>query len=88
MSDEREETLSTEDKLRIVKHFLLSSPPGEFEDVLSDVRELVNDDELLNRGAFDIFHTYNVEQLIPVDVPNQNYKVLKKKQTYFVDYHM
>lgn len=35
MSDEREETLSAEDKLRIVKHFLLSSPPGEFEDVLS-----------------------------------------------------
>jgi capping protein alpha len=73
MSDLSEEKQNV---LRIVKHFLLSSPPGEFEDVLSDVRELVADDELLNKGALDIFHTYNIEQLIPVDVPEQNYKAI------------
>jgi hypothetical protein len=31
-------SLSKEDTLRIVKHFLLSSPPGEFEDVLSGIQ--------------------------------------------------
>jgi len=72
--EETTETLSKEDTLRIVKLFLLSSPPGEFEDVLSDIRELVNDDELLNKGALDIFHTYNIDQLIPVDVPDKGYK--------------
>jgi capping protein alpha len=71
--------LSNEDIIRIVRHFLLSSPPGEFEDVLSDVRELIANDELLNKGAFEIFHTYNVEQLIPVDVPDKDYKVILSK---------
>jgi hypothetical protein len=37
MSDNENEGLSQEDVLRIVKHFLLSSPPGEFEDVLSGI---------------------------------------------------
>jgi len=75
MSDnEKDERLSQEDVLRIVKHFLLSSPPGEFEDVLSDVRELVGDDDLLNKGALDIFRQYNIEQLIPVDVTDLGYK--------------
>jgi len=68
------EGLSQEDVLRIVKHFLLSSPPGEFEDVLSDVRELIGDDELLNKGALDIFRQYNIEQLIPVDSEQLGYK--------------
>ncbi|KAL9653844.1 hypothetical protein ABK040_012905 [Willaertia magna] len=71
--------LSTEDILRIVRHFLLSSPPGQFEDVLHDVRELVSNDDLINTGAYDIFRTYNIEQLIPVEVPEKNYKVILSK---------
>jgi len=87
-----EERLSNEEILRIVRHFLLSSPPGEFEDVLSDVRELVADDELLNKGAFEIFHTYNVEQLIPVEVPDAEYRVVLSKYseispTQYLDPH-
>ncbi|KAL0482316.1 hypothetical protein AKO1_012937 [Acrasis kona] len=72
-------SLSDEDTIRIARHFLLSSPPGEFEDVLSDVRELIGNDDLLNKGAFDIFHTYNIEQLIPVDVPGKDYKIILSK---------
>ena len=37
MSDGEEQNLSKEDTLRVVKHFLLSSPPGQFEDVLSGI---------------------------------------------------
>lgn len=44
---------------------------------LPDVRGLVGDDDLLNKGALDIFHTYNVEQLIPVDVPDKETKVFQ-----------
>lgn len=43
---------------------------------LVDVRELVGNDELLNEGALDIFHTYNIEQLISVDVPDQPHKAI------------
>jgi len=90
MSDNENEGLSQEDVLRIVKHFLLSSPPGEFEDVLSDVRELVGDDELLNKGALDIFRQYNIEQLIPVDVMDLGYKSILCKyaeidSTHYLD---
>jgi len=90
MSDQENEGLSPEDVLRIVKHFLLSSPPGEFEDVLSDVRELVGDDDLLNKGALDIFRQYNIEQLIPVDVPDLGYKSILCKyaeidSTHYLD---
>jgi capping protein alpha len=84
--------LTNDEKLRISRHFLLSSPPGEFEDVLSDVRELVGDDELLNQGAFEVFHTYNIEQLIPVEVPGAEYKVVLSKYseidaTHYLDPH-
>jgi capping protein alpha len=87
-----DEALSNDEILRIVRHFLLSSPPGEFEDVLSDVRELVGNDELLNQGAFEIFHTYNIEQLIPVEVPGADYKVILSKYseidpTHYLDPH-
>ena len=37
---------------------------------------MVNDDELLNQGALDIFRSYNVEQLIPVDVSDKGYKAI------------
>lgn len=50
----------------------------------------MNDDELLNKGAFDIFHTYNIEQLIPVDVADKGYKVILSKygeidETHYLD---
>lgn len=78
--EESKSSLSEEDTLKIVQHFLLSSPPGEFEDVLADVREIVSNDELLNKGAFEIFHTYNIEQLIPVEVEiEKKYKVILSK---------
>lgn len=53
---------------------------------------MVANDELLNEGAFDVFHTYNVEQLIPVEVPGADYKVILSKYseidpTHYLDPH-
>ena len=47
---------------------------------------------MLNKQAFEVFHTYNVEQLIPVEVPNQDYKVVLSKyseidSTHYLDPH-
>ena len=39
--EEEEEELSNEEKLVIIQHFLLQSPPGEYEEVLSDAAALV-----------------------------------------------
>jgi len=51
---------------------------------------LVGNDDLLNKGAFDIFHSYNVEQLIPVDVSGKGYKSILCKyaeidSTHYLD---
>jgi capping protein alpha len=63
------------EKLAIAQHFLLSSPPGQVHEVLRDVAKLVpprvlSDDAL--RGAL---HAYNLQSLLPVDVPGADYKV-------------
>lgn len=82
--------LSNDDIKRIARHFLLSSPAGEVEEVLTDVRALVADDELLNECAHEIFHTYNTEQLVAVTVPSSDKKLVLSKygevdQTQFKD---
>lgn len=59
--------LSDKDKIAIAKHFLISSPPGEFEQVKKDVEQIVDDAELLNGDAFkNVYYEYNVEQFTPV----------------------
>lgn len=82
--------LSGDDIKRIARHFILSSPAGEVEEVLTDVRALVNDDELLNECAIDIFHTYNTEQLVAVAVSGSDKKLVLSKhgevdETHFKD---
>lgn len=82
--------LSGEDIKRIARHFLLSSPAGELEDVLTDVRALVADDGLISECAPEIFHTYNIEQLTTVEVPESPYRLVLSKynevdQTHYVD---
>lgn len=82
--------ISNDDIKRIARHFLLSSPAGEMEEVLTDVRALVADDELLNECITDIFHTYNTEQLVAVAVSSSDKKLVLSKhgevdQTHFKD---
>jgi len=45
----------------------------------TDIREIIRNDELLNQVAFDVFHQYNIEQLIPVDIPGKEHKVILSK---------
>uniref|UniRef100_A0A6B2LDL6 F-actin-capping protein subunit alpha n=1 Tax=Arcella intermedia TaxID=1963864 RepID=A0A6B2LDL6_9EUKA len=46
---------------------MLNAPPGEFHDVVTDVRALLNNDGLLNDIAADAYREYNTEQMIAVD---------------------
>jgi len=65
--------------LNIVKGYLLSAPPGEFSEVVTDVRGLLNNDELLSKNAADTFRTYNTEQMIQVLVPGSEREALITK---------
>lgn len=57
--DEEVVQISDEEKLKIAQHFLLSSPPGQFQEVLADVRKLLPDGLLtdpLTAGIARAFH--------------------------------
>lgn len=58
--------ISDEKKIEIASKFLLQSPPGEFNEVFNDVRTLVNDDALLEKGCVESAQKYNKEQFVPV----------------------
>lgn len=60
--------LSEAEKVRIVSEFLIQSPPGEFNEVFNDVRTLLSDDTLLERGCLDAVKKYNKAQFVPVKV--------------------
>jgi capping protein alpha len=63
MADDAPEC-SPQQKLSIATYFLLSSPTGEIEDVLTDVKKLVSDPSVLTEDALTkILATYNTEQL-------------------------
>jgi capping protein alpha len=52
MSDDGVEEISNEEKLQIAKHYLLSSPPGQFQEVLSDVKKIVGESVLTEGNAY------------------------------------
>jgi len=68
-----------EELVDIANNFLLSSPPGEFMEVVTDVRALLPNESLINESAPRTFREYNTEQMIQVDSPGNSHKVLITK---------
>lgn len=56
--------ISVEEQIQIANGFLLNAPPGEFMEVVTDVRGLLADDSIINDSAPETFRRYNTDQMI------------------------
>jgi len=65
---------TTEELVQICKDFMLSAPPGEFLDVVADIRGILSDESIINDIVPTTFKQYNTDQMISTD--NGDHKVL------------
>ncbi|PFH53925.1 hypothetical protein AMATHDRAFT_53585 [Amanita thiersii Skay4041] len=68
--------MDAEERVQAAANFLLQSPPGEINDVLNDVRNIISDDDLLQDGILPALKEYNLVQFITVDVPGQKHQTI------------
>jgi len=68
-----DEEPSAAQKLQIASYFIMSSPAGEIDEVVTDVKKLVNDEEVLSEAALaKVLKDYNVENFISGADPDGN----------------
>merc|ERR1719238_2240280 len=65
--------------IQIANSFLLASPPGEFMEVVTDVRGLLSDDSIINGTAPATFREWNTDQMLQVKSPKGDHEVLISK---------
>jgi capping protein alpha len=61
--------MSLEERLSAASAFLVQSPPGEINDVFTDLRSLVQDDAALERSILPALKQYNLEQYVVSTLP-------------------
>lgn len=71
--------VTQEDIIQIANGFLLNAPPGEFMEVVTDVRGLIKDDSIINSTAPTTFRQYNTDQMLLVNSPKGNHRVVISK---------
>jgi len=65
--------------IQIANSFLLASPPGEFMEVVTDLRGLLPDDSIINDSAPATFREWNTDQMLQVKSPSGGHEVLITK---------
>ena len=77
--------MSHEEKLQIAQHFLISSPPGQFDSVLADVKKLLPDSLLTPPMLSGIAKAYNERHssIVSVDGGESNIVICKVSESVF-----
>ncbi|EKM51952.1 uncharacterized protein PHACADRAFT_262378 [Phanerochaete carnosa HHB-10118-sp] len=68
--------MDAENRIHAASKFLLQSPPGEINDVLNDVRNIISDDESLQTGILPALREYNLAQFITAEVPGHQHQCI------------
>jgi len=71
--------LAEAEVIKIANNFLLNAPPGEFLEVVTDVRALLPNESVINKTAARTFREYNTEQMVIVEAPRLDHKLLITK---------
>ncbi|TFK52263.1 F-actin capping protein, alpha subunit [Heliocybe sulcata] len=66
--------MDSAERIQAAAKFLLQSPPGEINDVLNDVRNIISDDDSLQEGVLPALQEYNLAQFIIADVPGSEHQ--------------
>jgi len=89
MSEFDENEVTEEEKLQIAQHYLLSSPPGQFHEVLTDVRKLVSTDLLTDSLVSGIARVSNLKNCKVVITPSGGKALIcqaaERDNTHYMD---
>jgi capping protein alpha len=73
MSDDEYEEASPEQQRTIARYFIMSSPTGEVDEVVNDVKTLIKGDDVLgNDDLTKIMSNYNTDQMVVAKGPDGN----------------
>uniref|UniRef100_A0A0N4ZHU9 F-actin-capping protein subunit alpha n=1 Tax=Parastrongyloides trichosuri TaxID=131310 RepID=A0A0N4ZHU9_PARTI len=71
-------SLGKEEKIEICSKILLSSPPGELNDVFNSIRGIINDDDLLKNECAPAVAQYNLDNFHQIKQDLQNPTLITK----------
>lgn len=83
MVEEDADTITDEERLQIAQHFLLSSPPCQFHEVMADVKKILPDGLLTDPLAAGIARAYNVKTGRVVISPDESKVRCKYRMSSF-----
>jgi len=70
---------TTEELVSVCTEFMLAAPPGEFMEVVTDIRGLLEDESLIKASIPSTFREYNTEQMLQVKSPAADTMLLISK---------
>ncbi len=77
--DSAPDELSDDEKLAIVKHFLMTCPPGQLPDMVTDIEKLVPSGLLSNEIIQRYSKEYNLRHGVVINTPFESRTVLSKE---------
>lgn len=73
-------TLCKSLKIKAACNLLMKAPPGEFNNVFSDIRFLLNDDSVLRREVTKLYAIHNKEHFLPIQLEGRHVLITRHNE--------